>query len=55
MEDCGTDGQKRCSLTYLHQISSSVMHFFAKDLVGLSALVEKVYMGLRRKLLEGKI
>lgn len=54
MEDCGAEGERKCTLTYLHQINSTVMAFFAKDLVGFSALVEKVYMGLRRRLLEGK-
>lgn len=36
-----------CNLTYVHQLGSSTMPFFARDLVGVSSLLQKLYFSLR--------
>ncbi|XP_064392376.1 acetyl-coenzyme A thioesterase-like [Halichondria panicea] len=36
-----------CKLTYVHQLGSSTMPFFARDLVGVSSLLQKLYLSLR--------
>ena len=41
-----------CKLTYVHQLGSSVMPFFAQDLLGVSSLIEKLTTSLRKYLLE---
>ena len=46
----GTDTD-RFNLCYLHQISSTVLPFVATDLMGLSSVVEIVFVGLQKYIL----
>ena len=46
----GTDTD-RFNLCYLHQISSTVLPFVATDLMGLSSIVEIVFVGLQKYIL----
>ena len=52
LDDVDDSNTSRCSLTYVHQLGSSVMPFFSQDLLGVSTLIEKLTISLRRYLLE---
>ena len=45
-------GIQKCHFTYIHQVGSSVLPFLAKDVIGVSTLLEKVYMSLKQHLLK---
>ena len=46
--DPAAQGSECCRITYLHQLGSSVMPFFSKDLLGVSTLMEKICLSMRR-------
>lgn len=45
------DSSKCCRLTYIHQLGSTVMPFFSKDLLGVSSLLEKMSLSVRNYVL----
>ncbi len=42
---------KRCRVTYFHQLGSTVMPFFSKDLLGVSSLMEKIALRMKKYIL----
>ena len=46
-----SEHSKCCRITYIHQLGSTVMPFFSKDLLGVSSLMEKLCLSMKKYIL----